>query len=103
MGEDAGLLLLVEAAVADAAGELAAEAEALAAAGGAGLGLLVRAGGVREERAEAAELRGLEVVLGVDLGGEEDIELVAIPLHAFEMEFEALRLIEQGPPPAEDR
>lgn len=36
------------------------------------------------------------------LGGEEDIELIAIPLHAFEMEFEALRLIEQGAPPSED-
>jgi aminoglycoside phosphotransferase (APT) family kinase protein len=36
------------------------------------------------------------------LRGEEDIELIAIPLHAFEMEFEALRLIERGPP-AEDR
>ncbi len=36
------------------------------------------------------------------LGGEQDIELIAIPAHAFEMEFEALRLIEMGPPPAED-
>jgi aminoglycoside phosphotransferase (APT) family kinase protein len=31
--------------------------------------------------------------------GEHDLELIAIPLRAAEMEFEALRLVQEGPPP----
>jgi aminoglycoside phosphotransferase (APT) family kinase protein len=36
------------------------------------------------------------------LAGEHDIELIAIPHHAIEMEYEALRLIQQGAPASKE-